>query len=141
MEQWISYHHITPLSSFIIKPKTQSKGNAWKPLDGKPNNINNLQTSLPLFLFVLSLFHLSLPCSLRHFLSIQMPFKITPFWSNSIFFSLLLPFFLWTAQVCHLNLTFYLLFSSQFFRYCSLMPRLVMTPQNVWPLFLFLVWR
>ncbi|KAG5015123.1 hypothetical protein JHK82_020808 [Glycine max] len=40
-----------------------------------------------------------------------MPLQINPLRSNStFFFSLFLSFFLWTAQVCHLNHTFYLLF-------------------------------
>jgi len=121
-----------------MKFYNQSKNSKAREIHGKPNNINNHQTSLPLFLFVLSLLHLSFPCFLRHFLSIQMLFQIRPFSSNSIFFSLLLPFYLWTAQVCHFNLTFYLLFSSQLFRYYEAMPRLVMTPQNVCRFFLVL---
>lgn len=110
------------------------------PLSGKTNT-NNLQTSSAppiktlLFLSVLSL-HLSLPCSLRHFLSIQMPLQITPLRSNSTFFSLLLSFFLWTAQVCHLNHTFYLLFPCKFFRCYWL--GLFMIPHKVGDFYLFL---
>lgn len=82
---------------------------------------NNLQLCLSpikplLFLFVISL-HFPLPCTLRYFISIHMPHRINkPFWFHSNF-SHLLPFFIWTTQVCYLNLTFYLLFPCQFFRY------------------------